>query len=60
LHDAVRGLLGLARLSTPTQQTELLAVYDAINVRQQGKETRVSGYLTRSQIDQVRALMPRR
>jgi hypothetical protein len=60
LHDAVRGLLGLARLSTPTQQTELLAVYDAINVRHQGKETRVSGYLTRSQIDQVRALMPRR
>ena len=37
LHDGLRGLLGLARLTTPKERTDLLKIYDAIDIRQQGK-----------------------
>ncbi len=35
LHDALRGIIGLGRLSTPDNQPDLLKLYDAIKVEQQ-------------------------
>jgi hypothetical protein len=35
LNDAIRGIVGLGRLSTPDNQPELLKLYDAIKVSQQ-------------------------
>lgn len=34
VHDAVRGVIGLGRLSTPDNQPEMLKLYDAINIQQ--------------------------
>jgi hypothetical protein len=41
VHDALRALVGLARLNTPASQPELLAAYDAIRITQEGHNTRV-------------------
>jgi hypothetical protein len=42
IHDALKGLIGLGRLSTPDNQPELLRVYDSINVKQDGRFVNVS------------------
>jgi hypothetical protein len=41
LNDAVRGIVGLGRLSTPDNQPELLKLYDAIKVSQQQAHVQV-------------------
>jgi hypothetical protein len=53
LHDGLRGLLGLARLTTPKERADLLKMYDAIDIRQQGRETRVNAYLNRDDVDRM-------
>lgn len=42
IHDMLKGLIGLGRLSTPDTQPDLLKVYDAIQVQQQGRDVNVS------------------
>lgn len=41
VHDALRGLIGIGRLSTPDNQRELLRFFDAIQVSQDGRSVRV-------------------
>jgi hypothetical protein len=43
VHDAVRGLVGFGRLSTRDKETDLLRIYDSVQVsqRQQIVELRV-------------------
>jgi len=41
VHDMVKGVVGLGRLNTPTNQPELLKLYDAIQVEQQQTHTKV-------------------
>jgi hypothetical protein len=41
LHDALRGLIGMGRLSTPENERDLLRFYDAIEVSQQEVAVRV-------------------
>lgn len=53
LHDGLRGLLGLARLSTPGRRTDLLKIYDAIDIRQQARETRLNAYFSRDDVDRL-------
>lgn len=45
VHDALRGVIGLGRLSTPDNQPELLKLYDAIQVEAQQKQVNVTAIL---------------
>jgi hypothetical protein len=56
VHDALRGAIGMARLSTPDNQPELLRVYDAIQVTQGNSRVDVSGDLPADEVDRVLAI----
>jgi hypothetical protein len=56
VHDALRGAIGMARLSTPDNQPELLKVYDAIQVTQINSRVEVSGDLPADQVDRMLTL----
>jgi hypothetical protein len=58
LADGVRGLLGLARLSTGNQP-EVLKVYDGIQVEQQERTLRVNVTLTPDVFDKALSVLPR-
>ncbi|MCC6588700.1 MAG: hypothetical protein IT168_18535 [Bryobacterales bacterium] len=58
LHDALRGLIGFARLSTSQERQDLLKLLDAIAVKQQAAEVNVDAYFTRDAVDQILALSP--
>lgn len=51
VHDALRGAIGIARLSTPDNHPELLQVYDAIQVTQVNSRVEVTGDLPADQVD---------
>jgi hypothetical protein len=57
VHDALRGAIGLGRLSTRDDQQELMQVYDAISVDQDKALVRVhadySGTLTDKLFEQL-------
>jgi hypothetical protein len=56
VHDALRGAIGMARLSTPDNQPELLKVYDAIQVTQGNSRVDVSADLGADQVDRLLSL----
>jgi hypothetical protein len=56
VHDALRGAIGMARLSTPDNQPELLKVYDAIQVSQGNSQVEVNGDLPADQVDRFLTL----
>ena len=56
VHDALRGAIGMARLSTPDNQPELLKVYDAIQVTQGNSRVEVNGDLPADQVDRFLTL----
>jgi hypothetical protein len=41
IHDAIRGVIGIGRLTTPDDKLDLLKFYDAIEVRQDEQRVRV-------------------
>lgn len=45
LHDALRGIIGLGRLSTPDNQPDLLKLYDAIKVGQAQNRVDVTAHI---------------
>lgn len=51
IHDAIKGVVGFGRLSTPDNRPELLKVYDAIEVRQNGAEVEVSASVAPDLVD---------
>src|SRR5947209_3402423 len=51
VHDAIRGLVGLGRLSTPDNQRNLLKLYDAVKVTQQQSKVEIREQLDSSQVD---------
>ena len=51
IHDALKGLIGLARLSTPESRSELLRVYDGIEVKQDGRTVNVSASVGQDVVD---------
>jgi len=55
IHDALRGLLGMGRLSTPDNQPELLLFYDAIRVSQDQTLVRVQADVSMDVLDRVLA-----
>ncbi len=58
VHDAIRGAIGLARLSTRDDQTDLLKLYDAIEVNQMGAAVELKAQLGPGEIDRALALLP--
>jgi hypothetical protein len=56
VHDALRGAIGMARLSTPDNQPELLRVYDGIQVAQGNSRVEVNGDLPADQVDRFLTL----
>ena len=55
IHDALRGLLGLGRLSTPDNAPELLRFYDGIQVTQQAASVRVTADIPADALDKFLA-----
>lgn len=58
LGDALRGLVGLARLSTPSEDPGMLRVYDGIQVQQQQRTVRVDVALSQELLDKALAKLP--
>ncbi|MDP2999447.1 MAG: hypothetical protein Q8N47_18305 [Bryobacterales bacterium] len=63
LHDAMRGLIGLGRLTTPASQSELLRLYDSIQVGRREREVTLSAVVPLELVDRgigyIRPLMIR-
>ena len=57
VHDAIRGGIGLARLTTRDDQLGLLRLFDAIRVDQDGKLVHVKADLTSDLADQLLSYM---
>ena len=58
VHDALRGLIGLARLSTPDGQLEQLKIWDSIHVDKSGKDVHITAQLTPELADKLISLVP--
>lgn len=59
IHDALRAVLGLARLQTPTDQPELLRLYNAVKVSQDSSALLLQANLSKDQLDQAAKLIGR-
>jgi hypothetical protein len=57
LSDAARGLIGFGRLSVPEGQPQLLRVWDAIQVTQQGRTLSVTADIPAELVDRLISLM---
>ncbi len=53
IHDGLRGLIGMGRLSTPDNAPELLRFYDGIEVTQERQTVRVRADIPAEVLDQV-------
>jgi len=53
VHDALRGLIGLARLSTKDNELDQLKIWDAIKVEKQAKEVRITADLPAALADKA-------
>lgn len=53
INDALRGLVGIARLRTPDSQPELLQVYDGFNVRARNEVVEIDFTAPANLIDQI-------
>ena len=53
IHDAMRALLGIMRLNTRTDQKDLLAIYDAVDVKQTDREVKVSAHIKDDLVEQL-------
>jgi hypothetical protein len=51
LHDALKGIIGFGRLSTPDSKPELLKLYDAIQVEQAGDKVTIAAHLPPDMVD---------
>jgi hypothetical protein len=58
VNDALRGVIGLARLSTPDSQLDQLKLWDSIHVTKQGKEVHITSELTPELADKLLTIIP--
>jgi len=58
VHDAFRGLIGFARLSTRDNEMDQLKIWDSIKVDKQAKEVHVTADLPADVADKVIAFLP--
>jgi hypothetical protein len=59
IHDALRGLMGLARLSTPSESPELLRLYDGIQISMEKNTVRVKADIAADLVDAAAERLPR-
>lgn len=52
IYTLLKGVIGFGRLSTPDNQPEMLKVYDAINVKQDGRLINVAANVPQNVVDQ--------
>ena len=57
LADAARGLIGFGRLSVPDGQTQLLRVWDAIEVAQQGRKLTIQADIPPDLVERIAQLI---
>jgi hypothetical protein len=60
LNDAVKGIIGIGRLSTPDSAPELLKFYDAIQVTRERDTIRVAADVPMNLVEQVLAALSER
>ena len=53
IHDALRGVIGFGRLSTPDNQPELLKAFDGMKVDQQEKVVKISAEIPQPVVDKI-------
>jgi hypothetical protein len=58
VHDALRGLVGLARLSTNTSEMDLLRLWDAVNVNQDQDMVRIRADLSPDLTEKLFTYLP--
>jgi len=58
LHDALRGIIGLARLSTPDSEPDLLRVWDGIQVSLAERTVRVRVQIAQELVDKLLGMLP--
>lgn len=51
IHDLLKGLIGMGRLSTPDNQPDMLKVYDGIDVKQDGRAVNVAANVQQDIVD---------
>lgn len=51
IHDLLKGVVGIGRLSTPENQPEMLKVYDAIEIKQEGRAVNVAATAPQQIVD---------
>jgi hypothetical protein len=59
LATALKGIIGLGRLNTPTDRNDLLRVYDAIKVEQKQRDVTLDAEIPEELIDKLLALFPK-
>ncbi len=52
IHDMLKGLVGIGRLTTPENRPEMLKMYDSINVKQEGRVVNVAANVPQDVVDQ--------
>lgn len=60
VHDGLRGLLTLARMSTPKNRSGLLRLYDGVQIRQDQGALRVEAEFSTQELDSVFSALRRR
>jgi hypothetical protein len=60
IHDAMRGFIGMGRLSTPTNQPEMLRFYDALKVSQDDTRVLVNADIPEDMLDSVMRMLQER
>ena len=53
IHDALRGVIGIGRLSTPDDMPDLLKAFDGLKVQQQARVVSVNADVTQDVVDKV-------
>jgi hypothetical protein len=53
IHDALRGVIGIGRLSTPDNRPDLLKAFDGVKVEQQARAVIVTAQISQDLVDRV-------
>ena len=53
IEEALRALMGLLRLNTRTEQKELFAIYDAVDIKQSAKTVKMTAHIKQDLVDQM-------
>jgi len=57
VNDALRGIIGLARLTTKTEEGDLLRLYDAVEVTKEGNAVKIDAKISPDMVPSVVALL---